>query len=127
MRDAHHGCDLPECNFPRVQICVDVLGNLVVRPTPPEIVADEPTHPGEGGVVVRRPVEADGAQLSEVSIIGGIGSGNRGVTNQGSASHDGDGQSGQPARGKHLMGFLSSRLHEAVSLRVESGREMNNS
>jgi hypothetical protein len=77
---------------------VDVLGNLVWRPTPPEVVADEVRHPDHGGVVVRRPSEANGAQLSEVCVISGIGIRNRSASNQGSASHNGDGQSGQPAR-----------------------------
>jgi hypothetical protein len=77
---------------------MDVLGNLVIRPTPPEIVADESPHPGEGGVVVRRPTEAGGAQLSEVCVISGIGGRNRSARNQGSASQNGDGQSDQPAR-----------------------------
>src|SRR5262249_34362481 len=39
-----------------------------------------------------RPSEADGAQLSEVRVIIGIGSRNRGATNEGSASHHGDGK-----------------------------------
>jgi hypothetical protein len=36
--------------------------------------------------------------LSEVCVIGGIGSRNRSASNQGSANHHGDGKSGQPAR-----------------------------
>jgi hypothetical protein len=43
---------------------VDVVGNLLWRPTPPEIVADEVRHPDDGLVVARRPSEAEGAQLS---------------------------------------------------------------
>jgi len=98
MCEAHHGCDLSERNASRVQVGVDVLGNLVIRPTPPEVIADQVRHPDEGLVVVRRPSEADGAQLSEVCVISAIGSRNRGAINQGSANNHGDGKSGQPAR-----------------------------
>src|ERR1700757_177867 len=86
MCEADHGCDLAERNASRVQGGVDVLGNLVIRPTPPEVVADEVRHPDEGLVVIRWPSEAHGAQLSEVRVISGIGSRNRSVTNQGSAN-----------------------------------------
>ena len=48
MCEADHGCDLSEGNASRVQGGVDVLGNLVIRPTPPEVVADEVRHPDEG-------------------------------------------------------------------------------
>jgi hypothetical protein len=77
---------------------VDVLGKPVWRKTPPEIVADELRHPDEGVVVVRRPSEAGGAQLSEVCVTRGIGSRNRSAGKQGSASRHGDGKSRQPAR-----------------------------
>jgi hypothetical protein len=86
MRDAHHGCDVPDPNVSRVQVGVDVLGNLLKRPTPPEVVADEAAHPGEGVVVVRRPSHADAAQLREVCIINGIGSRNRSARKQSNAS-----------------------------------------
>jgi hypothetical protein len=85
-------------NVPAVQVGVDALGNLVVRPTRPEIVADELRHPDESLLVARRPSEAEALQLSEVPIIDGIGSRNRTASNKGSANHHGDGQSGQPAR-----------------------------
>jgi hypothetical protein len=98
MCEVHHGSDLSERNAIRVQVGVDLLGNLVVRPAPPEIVADEVRHPDDGLFVARRPSEAEGAQLIEVPVIDGIGSRNRSASNQGSASHNGDGQSGQPAR-----------------------------
>jgi hypothetical protein len=98
MCKGHHGMDISERNVSRVQGGVDVLGNLVIRPTPHDVVADEAPSRGEGVVVVRRPSEAGGAQLSEVGVISGIGSRNRSASNQGSASHNGDGQDGQPAR-----------------------------
>ena len=98
MCKAHHGCDLSERNASRVQLSVDVLGEPVWRKAPPEIVADELRHPDEGVVVVRRPSEAGGAQLSEVCVTRGIGSRNRSAGKQGSASRHGDGKSGQPAR-----------------------------
>jgi hypothetical protein len=44
-----------------VHVGVDVLGNVIWRPTPPEIVADEVRHPDEGLLVARRPSEAGGA------------------------------------------------------------------
>src|SRR6202012_4810956 len=58
MCEAHHGCDLSERNASRVQVGVDVLANLVIRPTPPEVIADEVRHPNDGLVVVRRQCEA---------------------------------------------------------------------
>src|ERR1700739_2915740 len=68
MREAHHGMGICEREVSRVQDAVDLLGNLVIRPTRNEIVADEAPHPGEGGVVVRWPTEAGGAQLSEACV-----------------------------------------------------------
>jgi hypothetical protein len=70
---------------------VDVIGDLLWRPTPTEIVADEVRHPDEGLIVARRPSDADAAQLIEVCVIEGIGGRNRGVGNQGSANQHGDG------------------------------------
>ena len=58
MRGVHHGSDLSERNTILVQVGVYVLGNVVWRPTPPEIVADEVCHPDEGLLVARRPSEA---------------------------------------------------------------------
>jgi hypothetical protein len=98
MCEAHHGSDLSERNVSRVQSGVDLLGNLVIRPTRNEIVTDEAPHPSEGAVMVRRPSDAGRAQLSEVCVIGGIGSRNRSASNQRSANHHGDGKSAQPAR-----------------------------
>src|ERR1700733_2076662 len=98
MCEVHHGSDLSQRNAIRVQVGMYVLGNMVWRPTPPEIVADEVCHPDEGILVARRPSEAEAAQLSEVPVIGGIGTSTRSASNQGSADHHGDGQSGQPAR-----------------------------
>jgi hypothetical protein len=94
MCNPHHVSDISERNVSRIQGGVDVLGNLVIRPTPAEIVADETPHPGKGGLVVRRPTEADGAQLRQVCVVGGIGSRNRSAANQGGAGHKWDGQSG---------------------------------
>src|ERR1700757_4072658 len=68
MCEGHHGSDVCQRDVSRVQGGVDLLGNLVVGPTPPEIVADEAPHPGERSVVVRRPSEAGGAQLGKVCI-----------------------------------------------------------
>jgi hypothetical protein len=61
MRDVHHGSDLSETNAVLIQVGVDVLGNVVWRPTPPEIVADEVGHPDEGLLVAGRPSEAGAA------------------------------------------------------------------
>ena len=73
-----------ECPLPS-KLAWTLLGNLVWRPTPAEIVADELRHPDDGLLAALRPSEAGGAQLSEVSVIGGIGSRNRSASNQGSA------------------------------------------
>src|SRR5580693_4516968 len=96
--EVHHGSDLSDCNAVRVQVGVHVLGNMVWRPTPPDIVADEVCHPDEGLLVALRPSEAEAAQLSEVRVISGTGTSTRSSRNQGSAKKHGDGQSGQPAR-----------------------------
>jgi hypothetical protein len=89
---------LSERNAVLVQVGVYVLGNVVWRPTPPEIVADEVRRPDEGLLVARRPSEAGGAQLIEVRVISGTGSSTRSAGDQGSANQHGDAQSGQPAR-----------------------------
>jgi hypothetical protein len=85
MCEVHHGCDLSVVNASAVQVGVDVLGNLVWRPTPPEIeiVADELGHTDDGLLVALRPSEADGLQLSEIPVIDLIGSRNRSASNQG--------------------------------------------
>jgi len=88
---------LSERNAILVQVGVNVLRNVVWRPTPPEIVADEVRRPDEGLLVARRPSEAGGTQLIEVSVISGTGSSTRSASNQGGANQHGDGQSGQPA------------------------------
>ena len=98
MREVDHGRDLSVVNTSLVQFGVDVLGNPVGRPTPPEIVADDPCHPDDGGFVAVRPREAHRAQLSKLAVINGIGSRNRSAGNQGSANHRGDGQCRQPTR-----------------------------
>ena len=97
MCDAHHRLDLANRHTPRVQSGVHLTGNLLIRPTPPEIVADEPSHPDQGGVVLRRPGEADTAQLREVCVIKRARSRTRSTGNQGSAGQQWDDQSGQPA------------------------------
>jgi hypothetical protein len=89
--EVHHGCDLSVVNASAVQVGVDVLGNMVWRPTPPEIVADELGHPDDGLLVALRPSEAEALELSEVAVIDGIGSRNRRASDQGSAGHNGDG------------------------------------
>jgi hypothetical protein len=94
MCDADHGGDVSDRNAPRVQVGVDVLGNLVWRPAPAEIVANELRHPDHGGVVSGRPGEACGAQLSKVCVISGIGSRNRSAREEGGADHCGDDHSG---------------------------------
>ena len=98
MCEVHHGSDLSQVNVIRVQVGVDTLGDVVWRPTPPEIVADEVRHPDDGLLVALGPGEAEGAQLIELAVISGIGGRNRTASSQGSAGHDGDGKSGQPAR-----------------------------
>ena len=62
--DVHHRTDVAQRDAVRVQIGVDVVCDLLWRPTPPEIVADEVCHPDERLVVARRPSNADAAQLS---------------------------------------------------------------
>jgi hypothetical protein len=70
---------------------MDVVGNRVWRVTPPVVITDEVRHRDDGLVAVRGPSNAEGAQLSEVRVISGIGSRNPSVSNQGSANHHGDG------------------------------------
>ena len=82
MRQSHHRSDVSDADASRVQVGVDVLGDMVRRPTPAEIVANELRHPDHGGVMLGRPVEARGAQLSEVPVIKGIGSRNSRATHQ---------------------------------------------
>jgi hypothetical protein len=109
MRDTDHGCDISDGNAPRIQVGVDILGNLVWRPAPAEVVADELRHPDQGGFVSGRPGQAGGAQLSEVRVADRIGSRNRSASDEGGTNQCRDGQSRQPARGAHSvsMGFQS--------------------
>ena len=91
----NHGSDVPQRNAPRVQVGVDVVGNLLWRPIPSGVVADDVGLPDEGLFRLGGPSEADGAQFCEVCLVIGIGSSrNRSATKQGSASHHGDGKSG---------------------------------
>jgi transposase len=96
--EAHHGFDVFERNASRAQKGVDVVGNRVWRVTPPVVITDEVRHREDGLVAVWGPSQAEGAQLSEVRVISGIGSRYRSASNQGSANHHGDGKPGQPAR-----------------------------
>jgi hypothetical protein len=96
--EAHHGCDVAEIDASRAQGGVDVLGNRIWRPTIHAIGADVVRHPDDVAVVSRRLSEAEAAQLSEVRVIGGVGSRNRSARNQDNANHHWDGKSGQPAR-----------------------------
>jgi hypothetical protein len=126
MRDAHHCLNLSDRHASRVQGGVDLVGDLFIGPTPPEIVADEPPHPDEGVVVLGRPGEADGTQLGEVSVVKGTGDRARRTSNQGRGGHHGDDQSGQPPGCGHLTRFFLRR-RGCVSVRVESGANMKNS
>src|SRR5271166_1806748 len=92
--EADHGCDVAEINASRAQGGVDVLGNRFWRPMIPAIGADVARHQENVAVVPRRPSEAEAAQLSEVRVISGVGSRNRGVSNQDSAQYHGGGNSG---------------------------------
>lgn len=98
MRDTDHGSDISDRDAPRVQVGVDVPGNLVRRPAPAEVVADELRHSDHGGIVAGRPGEAGSAQLSKVCVINGVGGRNGSACNQGGTNHGSDGHSGQPAR-----------------------------
>ena len=95
MRKVHHRRDISECDASAIQVGVDVLGNLLRRPAPPEVVADEVGHADHALIVLRRPGEADGAQLSEISVADGIGARTRSASEQSGSSHNGDSQSGQ--------------------------------
>jgi hypothetical protein len=89
--DVDHRSDVSQRDAVRVQIGVDVVGDLLWRPTPAEIVADEVGHTDEGFVMSWRPGDSDAAQLSEVSVVNGVGSRGRGISYQGGANHHGDG------------------------------------
>jgi hypothetical protein len=47
MGDVHHGSDVVDPDVFRVQVGVDLVGDGLWRPTPPEIVADEVRHSDE--------------------------------------------------------------------------------
>jgi hypothetical protein len=101
FRGVHHGCDVSEREALVAHDGVDILGNPVWRHThKPAIEADVVRQLDHGAVValVSRPSETEGAQLSEVCAIRGIGSRNRSASNQSSASHKRDGQPREPAR-----------------------------
>src|ERR1700761_4627825 len=98
MRDVHQGSDVVHMDVVRVQVRVDAVGNLLWRPTPPEIVADKESHPDECLLVALRPSKAGATQLVEVRVASGIGCCSRSASNQGSANYRGDGQCRQPAR-----------------------------
>jgi len=91
MGDVDHGSDVVHADVIRVQVGVDVVGNLLWRPTPPEVVADEQRRPDKRLLVARRPSQAGAAKLIEVCVTGGIGSRSRSASNQGSANHRGNG------------------------------------
>ena len=44
MRDVDHRTDVSQRDAVRVQVGVDVVGDLLWGPTPPEIVADQVRH-----------------------------------------------------------------------------------
>lgn len=96
-RDVHHGSDVVHMDIVRVQVGVNVVGDLLRRPTPPEIVTDEVSRPDERVLVAVGPREAGAAQLIEVCVIPGIGRRNRSAGNQGSGGDHRDGESGKPA------------------------------
>jgi len=97
VRGVDHRSDIQQRHAPLVQVVVNVVGDLLWLPTPSEVVADEVRLTDERLIRIGRPSKADSAQLCEVGVISGSGSRNRSATNQGSASHHGDGKSGQPA------------------------------
>ena len=115
MRGVDHGSDVQQRNAPRVQVRVNVIGDLLWRPTPREVVADEVRLPDECLFRLGRSREADGAQLCQVCVISGIGSRDRSATKQGGASHHGDGKSGQPARCGHSIPFLLLAVSKAAN------------
>jgi len=96
MRDVDHGSDVVNGDVIRVQVGVDLVGNLLWRPTPPEIVADEQRRPDKRLLVAVRPSQAGGAKLTEVCVSGGIGSRSRGATNQAGSNHRGNSQRCEP-------------------------------
>jgi hypothetical protein len=93
---------------------VDVLGSRIWRVTPPFVVTDEVRHGDDGLIAVRRKIDTERAQLSEVRVIGGIGARNRTASNQRSASHHGNGKSGYPADGGQLVRFLTLGVDDAI-------------
>ena len=98
MREIHHRRDVAERDVSGVQVGVNVRGDLVWRPTPPEVVTDELPHPDQRRLVALGPRETEAAQLSQVRVVNGIGGRDRDAGEQGSANRKGDGQFGQPAR-----------------------------
>lgn len=90
----NHGSDVSQRDAPLVQVVVNVVGDHLWLPTPTEVVADVVRLRDECLFRLGWPIETDGAQCVEVCVIlrGGC-SRNRSATNQGSASHHGDGES----------------------------------
>jgi hypothetical protein len=68
-----HGSDVQQRHAPRVQVGVNVVGNLLWRPAPSEVIADEVRLPDECLFRAGWPSEAHGAQLCEVCIVLGSG------------------------------------------------------
>ena len=89
----NHGSDVQQRDAPLVQVVVNVVGNHLWLPTPTEVVADVVRLRDECLFRLGRPIETDGVQCGEVCVILRVGSRNRSATNQGSASHHGDGES----------------------------------
>src|SRR6202012_6155664 len=81
-RDVHHGSDVVHMDVVRVQIGMNVIGNLFRRPTPPVIVTDDQSLPDERLIVPRRPRQAGAAQLIEVVVSYGSALRRRGPADQ---------------------------------------------
>src|ERR1700722_18292217 len=64
-----HGSDIRQRHAPLVQVLVNFVGNLLRRPTPNEVVADEVRLADEGLLSLRRPGEADRAQLCAGCLV----------------------------------------------------------
>jgi hypothetical protein len=126
-RDVHHGSDVVHTDAIRVQGGVDAVGDMLWRPTPPEIVTDEVSRADERVLMAVGPREARATQLIEVSVIPGIGSRNRSAGNQGGAGDHRDGKSGQPASWGHRCTSFILGVDDAVIVRAQSGKHVYNS
>ena len=81
-----------------VQAGMQVVGDLLRRPTPSEVVTHVVRLGDERLFRLGRPGETDGALLREVRIVLGARGRDAGAARKCKGNHDGDGDSDRPSR-----------------------------